>query len=74
LQQTFSRARLCAPSIIFLDELDLLFQNRAGKGAKDSDSRLLSTLLTEMDGLQRVESASPIFHVHMRGLPHHHRL
>jgi SpoVK/Ycf46/Vps4 family AAA+-type ATPase len=57
LQQTFLRARLCAPSIIFLDEIDSLFQNRADEGADENDSRLLSTLLTEMDGLQQVGGA-----------------
>lgn len=54
LQQVFKQARLSAPSIVFLDEVDSLFGKR-GADAEESSSaslQLLSTLLTEMDGMQ----------------------
>ncbi|KAJ8749913.1 hypothetical protein K2173_013828 [Erythroxylum novogranatense] len=53
LRNTFQRARLAAPSIIFLDEADVV-ASRRGKSSSNSTvgERLLSTLLTEMDGLE----------------------
>lgn len=55
LQQIFKQARLSAPSIIFLDEVEALFGNR-GSADRDEPSdvslQLLSTLLTEMDGME----------------------
>jgi SpoVK/Ycf46/Vps4 family AAA+-type ATPase len=62
LRDAFKRARLSAPSIIFLDELDSIVGKRehsnsggnsgSGSGLSESGSRILSTLLTEMDGLE----------------------
>ncbi|KAK9844745.1 hypothetical protein WJX74_006256 [Apatococcus lobatus] len=58
LRATFRRARLAAPAILFLDEIDALAGKREGgagngsRGAGDVGTRLLSTLLTEMDGLE----------------------
>lgn len=59
LRDTFARARMAAPSIIFLDEADAIAPGRgggggggSGGGAPDVALRLLSTLLTEMDGLE----------------------
>ncbi|XP_021671977.2 cell division control protein 48 homolog B isoform X2 [Hevea brasiliensis] len=57
LRNTFQRARLAAPSIIFFDEADVV---AAKRGGSSSDSitvgeRLLSTLLTEMDGLEQAK-------------------
>lgn len=47
------RARQAAPAIIFIDELDGLTMARDmhGRGS-DTSSRVLSQLLTELDGLQ----------------------
>ena len=59
LRNAFSRARAAAPSIIFLDELDALAGSRGsvgeashGSGNIGAATRLLSALLTEMDGLE----------------------
>ena len=53
LRQVFQQGRLAAPSIIFLDEIDALFAKRGGESESDTTSmQLLSTLLTEMDGLE----------------------
>uniref|UniRef100_A0A336L5T3 Splicing factor YJU2 n=1 Tax=Culicoides sonorensis TaxID=179676 RepID=A0A336L5T3_CULSO len=47
----FNQARISAPSIIFLDEIDSLVGNRNKSKSNDVQSRILSTLLTEMDGI-----------------------
>lgn len=57
LRNTFRRARLVAPSIIFFDEADVVAAKR-GTGSSGSTTvgeRLLSTLLTEMDGLEEAK-------------------
>jgi SpoVK/Ycf46/Vps4 family AAA+-type ATPase len=57
LREAFRKARFAAPSIIFVDELDMLVGKRgsSGSGENSSDNtsgRLLSTFLNEMDGLE----------------------
>ncbi|XP_065619719.1 cell division control protein 48 homolog B-like isoform X1 [Quercus suber] len=54
LRNTFQRARLAAPSIIFFDEADVVAAKRGGSSSSyiTVGERLLSTLLTEMDGLE----------------------
>ncbi|GMP50629.1 hypothetical protein CsSME_00017169 [Camellia sinensis var. sinensis] len=54
LHNTFWRARLAAPSIIFFDEAEVVAAKRGGKSSSNIavGERLLSTLLTEMDGLE----------------------
>ncbi|GAX28249.1 hypothetical protein FisN_27Hh101 [Fistulifera solaris] len=52
LRSLFARARSASPCILFMDEIDAIASNRA----KDGDevnvmSRLLSTLLNELDGV-----------------------
>lgn len=52
LRSIFSRARAAAPCILLLDEVDSLAGNRANDGeATGVMSRILSTLLNEMDGV-----------------------
>ncbi|CAH9096608.1 unnamed protein product [Cuscuta epithymum] len=57
LRNTFRRARLAAPSIIFFDEADVIAAKRGGSSSRSSlvGERLLSTLLTEMDGLEQMK-------------------
>ncbi|KAL1803239.1 hypothetical protein ACET3Z_031886 [Daucus carota] len=57
LRNTFRRARLAAPSIIFFDEADIVAAKRGGNssGSSTVGERLLSTLLTEMDGLEQAK-------------------
>ncbi|XP_008784367.1 cell division control protein 48 homolog B isoform X1 [Phoenix dactylifera] len=57
LRRTFQKARLAAPSVIFFDEADAIAPKRSGHAGNSSGNitvgeRLLSTLLTEMDGLE----------------------
>lgn len=60
LRMFFTRARASAPSILFFDEIDAVASNRAS--AEDGAtagvmSRILSTLLNEMDGISSREQA-----------------
>ena len=56
LLPVFSRARSCAPSVIFFDELDSIAPNRGRSG--DSGGvmdRVVSQLLAELDGLHKAK-------------------
>ncbi|OAG29764.1 hypothetical protein NEDG_00897 [Nematocida displodere] len=50
LRRVFARARAQAPSIIFIDEIDSIAPHRESNGGQ-VDKRVVSTLLTEMDGV-----------------------
>nr|XP_042908442.1 spermatogenesis-associated protein 5-like protein 1 isoform X2 [Parasteatoda tepidariorum] len=51
ISELFFEARLCAPSIIFLDEIDCIVGRREfGSKVVGVAEKVLSTLLTEMDG------------------------
>ncbi|MFB0543301.1 MAG: AAA family ATPase, partial [Candidatus Bathyarchaeia archaeon] len=52
IREIFRKARMAAPSIIFFDEFDALVPRR-GMGISDSrvSERVISQILTEMDGL-----------------------
>jgi transitional endoplasmic reticulum ATPase len=56
IREVFRKARMAAPSVIFLDEIDSLAPRR-GLGFSDSGSseRVISQLLTEMDGIVSLE-------------------
>lgn len=50
--QLFRQARACAPCILFLDEIDSLIGSRSNSQTTNStQTRLLSVLLNEMDGV-----------------------
>ncbi|XP_041848056.1 spermatogenesis-associated protein 5-like protein 1 isoform X2 [Melanotaenia boesemani] len=52
LTQLFRQARACAPCILFLDEIDSLIGSRSNSQTPNSvQTRLLSVLLNEMDGI-----------------------
>jgi transitional endoplasmic reticulum ATPase len=52
VREVFRKARMAAPAVIFLDEMDSLTPRRGG-GFSDSgvSERVISQLLTEMDGI-----------------------
>lgn len=51
VRQVFSRARTSSPCVIFFDELDALVPRR-DDSLSESSSRVVNTLLTELDGLE----------------------
>ena len=55
IREVFRKAKQAAPSIIFFDEIDAIAPTR-GSGAGDSKvtERVISQLLTEMDGLEEL--------------------
>ena len=56
VRQVFQRARSAQPCILFFDELDSLAPNRGGSGDGGGVmDRVVSALLAEMDGLERLE-------------------
>ncbi|KAK9480320.1 P-loop containing nucleoside triphosphate hydrolase protein [Lipomyces japonicus] len=50
VRQVFNRARASVPCVIFFDEIDALVPRRDDSN-NDSSSRVVNTLLTELDGL-----------------------
>jgi transitional endoplasmic reticulum ATPase len=57
VREVFRKAKMAAPTVIFFDEIDALVPRR-GSGVGDSGvtERVLSQLLTEMDGLEKLEN------------------
>ncbi|KAG8907123.1 hypothetical protein FRB99_005231 [Tulasnella sp. 403] len=51
VRQVFARARASSPCIIFFDELDALVPRR-DDSLSEASSRVVNTLLTELDGLE----------------------
>ncbi|MER3408163.1 MAG: hypothetical protein C4292_05335, partial [Nitrososphaera sp.] len=54
VREVFKKARQAAPCVIFFDELDAIAPRRGGGGEADSHvtERVISQMLTEMDGLE----------------------
>ena len=54
IREVFRKARQASPCVIFFDELDSVASRRSSTGGGDSHvgDRIVSQLLTEMDGLQ----------------------
>src|SRR5216683_3128375 len=53
IREVFRRGRTAAPSIVFFDELDSVASRRGtGSGDGDASERVISQLLTEMDGIE----------------------
>ncbi len=57
VREVFRKAKMAAPTVIFFDEIDSLVPRR-GSGFGDSQvtERVLSQLLTELDGLEKLEN------------------
>jgi SpoVK/Ycf46/Vps4 family AAA+-type ATPase len=57
VKQLFERARSSAPSILFLDELDVVAPDRSLAGGSDPlTNEIVGQLLQEMDGIQAHDS------------------
>jgi len=56
IREVFRKARMAAPSVIFFDEIDSLVPRRGlGFGDSGVSERVISQLLTEMDGIVALE-------------------
>jgi SpoVK/Ycf46/Vps4 family AAA+-type ATPase len=58
LASLFRRARMASPCIIFFDEVDAIASKRGGGEGGAGGERLLSQLLTELDGVGSANSSS----------------
>lgn len=54
IREIFKKARQASPCIIFLDEIDALAPARGGGGDSHVSERVVSQLLTEMDGIEEL--------------------
>lgn len=48
----FRKARAAAPTVVFFDEIDAIASQRGGDGGSQVADRVLSQLLTELDGIE----------------------
>lgn len=62
LRAVFAAARSCAPSIVFIDELDALCPRRTG-ATGDLEQRMVGTLMSLMDALSTDSAAARAGHV-----------
>ncbi len=57
VRETFRKAKMAAPAIIFFDEIDALVPRRgSGFGDAHVTERVISQLLTELDGLEKLKN------------------
>ncbi len=58
VREVFRKARQAAPCIVFFDEIDALAPQRGGPGETQSTERVVSQLLTELDGIEELEGVT----------------
>ncbi len=58
VREMFRKARMAAPCILFIDEIDAIAPQRTGSSEAGNmvSERIVDTLLTEMDGLQSLKN------------------
>lgn len=54
VREVFKKARMASPCILFLDEIDALAPTRGSGGDSHVAERVVSQLLTEMDGIEEL--------------------
>ncbi|GMF10625.1 unnamed protein product [Phytophthora lilii] len=52
VREVFRKARAASPTVVFFDEIDALANTRGSGGSSGASDRVLSQLLTELDGLE----------------------
>jgi transitional endoplasmic reticulum ATPase len=55
IREIFKRARQASPSVIFFDEIDSIAASRGGGTGSGTSDRIVSQLLTEMDGISELQ-------------------
>ncbi|MDP7469605.1 MAG: AAA family ATPase, partial [Dehalococcoidia bacterium] len=58
VREVFKKARQAAPCIVFLDELDAIAPRRSGMDSSHVAERVVSQLLTEMDGIDDLKGVT----------------
>ncbi|MFH0884688.1 MAG: CDC48 family AAA ATPase [Candidatus Micrarchaeota archaeon] len=58
VREIFKKARMAAPCVLFIDEIDAIAIRRSGRGESGTlvMERVVDTLLTEMDGLRSLKN------------------
>ncbi len=56
VRETFRKARQAAPCVIFMDEIDSIAPTRGSEGDSHVTERVISQLLTEIDGMQSLNN------------------
>lgn len=54
VRETFRKARQAAPCVIFFDEIDAIAPSRGGSADSHVTERVISQMLTELDGLEEL--------------------
>ena len=54
VREVFHKAKLAAPCVLFLDEIDSIAPHRRGSDATAVSDRIIAQLLTEMDGVEEL--------------------
>jgi transitional endoplasmic reticulum ATPase len=52
VRETFRKAKTAAPAVVFIDELDAIAPRRTGTDTTKVTERVVSQILTELDGLE----------------------
>src|SRR3989442_11537804 len=60
VRETFRKAKTAAPCIIFFDEVDAITPVRGGNEDSQVTERVISQILTEMDGLEELHNVTVI--------------
>src|SRR5437867_12502795 len=60
IRETFRKAKTAAPCIIFFDEIDAITPVRGGSSDSQVTERVISQILTEMDGLEELHNVTVI--------------
>jgi len=60
VRETFRKARLASPCVVFFDEIDSIAPVRGGSHDSNVTERVVSQLLTEMDGLETLHNVTVI--------------
>lgn len=59
IRELFEQAALCAPCVLFIDEIDSISANRKN-ASKDMERRIVAQLLTSLDDLPKLEGGDQV--------------
>ena len=68
VSEIFKKAKQAAPCIVFFDEIDCLMRQRGASTSSEANDRILSQILTEMDGAQDLKNVLIVGATNMKEL------